>query len=397
MKKSVLAGLCAVVVAAASCGDAGPGTDGPVTGVSLQGSLAIEKGASETLAATVTPNGALDKSVTWESDNDNIALVDQTGKVSGVAEGSAVITVTTKDGGFKAACAVTVYEPVTVTSTSGWTTAIEAISNTDGGIEGSPKVFGIQITEDLSMTGISDGSSISGDYKEIRLTGTNTISLSDKGSLIRTAEKQAFVIDGPVLQGKADNDASLVYIDSNSTVELHSGEIKGNSSTGYGGGVYINENGTFTMNGGTVSGNTASNNSDYGLGGGVYVNGNATLTMNGGTISGNTAHGGYSSGGGVFINDKGTFTMNGGTISKNKSNYGGGVYVDNYGTFTMKAGTISENTADGNNGYGGGVYVSSLGGTFTMDGGTISGNTAKTGKKGVDGTFTKNGGTVQDD
>ena len=80
-----------------------------VTGVTLdKSSISILVGASETLAATVSPKDAANKNVSWKSDKPEIAAVDANGKVTGVAEGEATITVTTEDGGKTATCKVTV-------------------------------------------------------------------------------------------------------------------------------------------------------------------------------------------------------------------------------------------------------------------------------------------------
>lgn len=80
-----------------------------VTGVSLSKSvLSLAVGESETLVATVAPERATDRSVTWESSNKNVATVNQNGTVKAVAAGSAVIWVRTNDGGFTARCNLTV-------------------------------------------------------------------------------------------------------------------------------------------------------------------------------------------------------------------------------------------------------------------------------------------------
>ena len=80
-----------------------------VTGVTLnKSSISIAKDKTSNLEATVTPNDAADKSVTWSSSNENVATVDSNGVVSGVASGDATITVTTVDGGFTAQCSVSV-------------------------------------------------------------------------------------------------------------------------------------------------------------------------------------------------------------------------------------------------------------------------------------------------
>ena len=80
-----------------------------VTGVTLnKSSISIVKDKTFKLEATVTPNDAADKSVTWSSSNENVATVDSNGVVSGVASGDAAITVTTVDGGFTAQCSISV-------------------------------------------------------------------------------------------------------------------------------------------------------------------------------------------------------------------------------------------------------------------------------------------------
>jgi hypothetical protein len=347
----------------------------PVTGVSLNhDSLAIVAGDSDTLAAAVEPGNATNKAVTWTSGNTSIATVDENGRVTGVAVGNTTITVTTKDGSKTATCDVTVktadgtYE--NIDSTDKWTAALTAISNAGNGSAGSPMVFDLHITGNFSVAGIGYGSSsITGTYKKVRLTGDKTISLSSKGSLIWTVANQTFMIDGPVLQGRADNNSPVVVV-IDGAVEFRSGEIKGNTCEYNGGGVYVEgTNATFTMAGGTISGNKG-----YG-GGGVYVYSDATFIMKGGTISGNSTYASGNDGGGVYVGGgtNPTFTMEGGTISNNWCHdRGGGVYVHSGGTFTVNDGTISENTATSGNG----VYVLS-GGTFNQNGGTVSDDVVK--------------------
>ena len=98
------------------------GNDGPktvaVTGVSLsKTSLSLVEGGSETLTATVSPDNATNKSVSWKSSATDIATVDGSGKVTAVKPGSATITVSTTDGGKTASCAVTVTEQAKIVIT----------------------------------------------------------------------------------------------------------------------------------------------------------------------------------------------------------------------------------------------------------------------------------------
>lgn len=83
-----------------------------ITGVSLdQHSASIEVGDTLTLTETVSPANASNKNVTWSSNNTSVATVSN-GIVTGVAVGSARITVATVDGGFTDYCDVTVTQPV---------------------------------------------------------------------------------------------------------------------------------------------------------------------------------------------------------------------------------------------------------------------------------------------
>lgn len=91
----------------------------PVEGVQLKESTTILEHESETLVATVSPADAANKKVSWSSDKTDIATVDETGKVTGIKAGEAIITVTTEDGGKTASCKVTVktnakYIPLTL-------------------------------------------------------------------------------------------------------------------------------------------------------------------------------------------------------------------------------------------------------------------------------------------
>ena len=73
--------------------------------------LTLETGQNETLTATVIPDNAANKNLSWDSDNKAVATVDEDGKVSALTAGTANITVTTEDGGKTATCAVTVTAP----------------------------------------------------------------------------------------------------------------------------------------------------------------------------------------------------------------------------------------------------------------------------------------------
>lgn len=68
---------------------------------------ALNVGDTFTITATVKPDNATDKSVTWSSSNTSVATVDENGVVTAVSEGTATITATASNG-VEASCTVTV-------------------------------------------------------------------------------------------------------------------------------------------------------------------------------------------------------------------------------------------------------------------------------------------------
>ena len=95
----------------------GQTTTVPVQSVGLNtDKVELSVGEENKLVATVTPEAATNKEVTWASSTPEVATVDQDGKVVAQKPGNATITVTTKDGNKTATCEVTVKEtPVAVT------------------------------------------------------------------------------------------------------------------------------------------------------------------------------------------------------------------------------------------------------------------------------------------
>ena len=80
----------------------------PVIGVTLdKTSATLTEGDEVTLTATVNPDNATNKNITWSSSDNTVASVSN-GKVTALKTGKATITVKTDDGGKTATCEVTV-------------------------------------------------------------------------------------------------------------------------------------------------------------------------------------------------------------------------------------------------------------------------------------------------
>ena len=142
------------------------------TGVTLsEDSLELTVGGTGMLTATVAPNDATNKNVTWESSNTDVATVEN-GTVTAVAAGNATITVTTEDGGFTDTCDVTVTVPLVhypsgtfMATVSGFTIVISI------GTQANELVAVRFSTTDAAATGITYNS------------GNNTFSIPTTGSV----------------------------------------------------------------------------------------------------------------------------------------------------------------------------------------------------------------------
>lgn len=178
----------------------------PVTGISLEQKEAELKEAGETLqlAAAVAPENATNKDVTWTSSKPAVATVNASGLVTAVANGETVITVTTEDSGFKAACKVTVKLAVPLQKPAK-VTGVTASKST-------PKSIKVKWTKQAAATsyevqyynvqakkwrtaGTTAGSSYTikklkeGSKYKVRVIGSNSAGKGEKSSEVKTVTK----------------------------------------------------------------------------------------------------------------------------------------------------------------------------------------------------------------
>jgi uncharacterized protein YjdB/agmatine/peptidylarginine deiminase len=147
----------------------------PVKGISVYPDIA-SVGINETLQLTaeVLPENATNKQVTWSSSNTDIAIVDASGLVTGISEGPAVITATTVDGGYTAACEVTVTIPVT-------------------GVTVSPETASLTLDEYLQLTADVLPENASNKKVTWSSNNTNVAEVDAKGLVIATGEGSATI------------------------------------------------------------------------------------------------------------------------------------------------------------------------------------------------------------
>jgi alpha-glucuronidase/uncharacterized protein YjdB len=166
----------------------------PVSGVSLNKAAAsLLVGGTETLAATVAPADASDKTVTWMSSNEAVATVTPSGVVTAVGVGTAIITATTADGGLTATCAVTVKANITAVASVAGITVVHgtAAATMAARLPATVEVtVSGGITAELPVVWSTTGynATVAGSYP---LTGTLT--LPSDGDVINTSGLKANV------------------------------------------------------------------------------------------------------------------------------------------------------------------------------------------------------------
>ena len=107
----------------------------PVSQITLnKAETSISVGNSETLTATVAPENAAIKALTWASSDEDVATVAPDGTVTAVKAGAATITATAADGSGKSAtCKVTVTDGTTPSQPGGSTGGSSGGSSSGGG------------------------------------------------------------------------------------------------------------------------------------------------------------------------------------------------------------------------------------------------------------------------
>ncbi len=176
-----------------------------VTSITLdKTNIELVKDGTETIIASVLPTDAVDKTIIWTSSNEYVATVDDTGLVTAVGEGLAIITATANDGsGVSSNCNITVTPPPPPSVGIGANTheakeieytweelsqIAKAISNNYGTEEGKVSNDTVEVNVSINgkdgTLGIGDWTTVNG--KQVRILGFNHDVLANSGAYTGT-------------------------------------------------------------------------------------------------------------------------------------------------------------------------------------------------------------------
>ena len=220
----------------------------PVESVSLSKSrLAMDIGDSYSLCATVMPENATNKDVTWTSDNPEVANVDENGVVNGFAKGKAKITASSAyDPALIDVCEIEVLTPVegiavnAVSSANslpdGWSVEVKAGDIVIGKLDENAMQISKDIEEGVynitinpvgldnynvsvnqAQVSVKKGTpvDITVNIKTIPVTGID-LTMSE-GAITSICEGESFSVSADVYPNNA-TDKSIVWTSSNSDV-----------------------------------------------------------------------------------------------------------------------------------------------------------------------------------
>ena len=174
------------------------------------------KGQTASLTATVTPDNAANKNITWSSSDSSIATVNASGTVTAIANGTADITATAADGsGVSAKCSVTVRVPNNITPLP-----------LEGGRSKSLSIWNEDYVEDIDVSKVTfeyDNSNCVINVLGYDLTPSSntkmTIEALRRGSIIIKANYNGRVLKQWNVQVTSDWQEYLGYVSWRHTVE----------------------------------------------------------------------------------------------------------------------------------------------------------------------------------
>ena len=189
---------------------------------------AMAPNATKQLTAVVYPTNATNKNVTWTSDNNDIATVDDTGLVTAKTVGTATITATTADGSCTDTCVVTVTNNATKEVTM-FVNTLHAVPDEDYLIgytttNGDTYIMSNAVSNTSYLAAAGATLSTVGDVCGVTDTTSCITALSD-GSAIPTTHQWYFGADADLYFTTIQNRATSYYLQraAGSTAETYVG------------------------------------------------------------------------------------------------------------------------------------------------------------------------------
>lgn len=197
----------------------------PATGVTISGETSVNIGSTIDLTATVTPEDATDKNVTWlitdGNEHASISASGATCTVTGISAGSTSIRVTTVDGGFTDTVTLTVVDSGATIPVTGMT--ITASTNTL--TVGTTAVILSHITPEYATNKSVAWSLTSGSNHATMEPSVDTTTCTVTGTSAGTV-----VVTGTSVDGGFTDTATINVVEVSSNWELNYGNRYGNSS-----------------------------------------------------------------------------------------------------------------------------------------------------------------------
>lgn len=185
--------------------------------------MELTVGFNASLTVTLTPANATNTAVSFESSDESVVVVDQDGFLTAISPGTAVITVTSADGGLTATCDVTVLkkvpkvsqiklDQVNVSLFVGKTLTLTALTSpetADGeSIEWASDKPGVaKVDKDGVVTGVAPGTArISANFVDGNLSASCLVKVTEeviKVSEIKLDMTQLFLYVGMTYQLKS--------------------------------------------------------------------------------------------------------------------------------------------------------------------------------------------------
>ena len=172
-----------------------------VTAVTLnKNELTLEEEASELLTATITPSDADNQGLKWESNNEDVAMVNSLGKVRALSAGDAIITVSSLENpSIKATCAVKVTAKDRTVHVTGVSLNVSELELDKGDKEALIATIAPSNATNKEVEWSSDNENIASvsatGLVEGKAKGTAVITVKSKDDVTKTASCTVTVID----------------------------------------------------------------------------------------------------------------------------------------------------------------------------------------------------------